>query len=901
MTTINSYYEYQRDIENRYGKRSVVLMMIGSFYECYEYNNIGKSHEMSSLLNITLTQKDKKKSVSSTNPYMCGFPSHCLKKYIDILVREYEYTVGIVDQIEEESKRGGLKKRELSKIYSPCIPYELEFECNENDDEFRKNEQVCLILGVQKQRKNHLSKDECYFLSYIILDLSFGHVFFNEEEKSNEIEIMDKITCICKKHNVSEIILIGSGISLENKIHIMTHHYPKIDVKYSHLVYQQKVLQTVYSDFTEKNVISNLNIELHPIIVEYLTFMFDFIYDHCPLVLKKIQIPIKNNDTSNVHYNIRTYYELNILNQDKMDRRSSSKDLSLLQILNQTSTAMGSRFLHNLLFVPIHNTEILEERYDRITSFLKNMKETDKKRSVFRKLCDIEKKWRLVGLSKISPYDMSIILQNIQMLLNEQYFPTLENDMNNFLTHCRNLWNEDKMQECRSNSKFEICFQLIEEENYYLNQKIQELQKFLRESEETCQIKYGPNGELQITTTKKKWNTVKHKFNNIRLKELKTICYVNSPYLDRLCDDIQKKQQLLQEIWKNEFYTQIQFISETFSNFFINLIEHIRQDDVFMTFAYCSNKHKYCRPQIKGDSSFISCKDMRHVIIEHVQEDEKFTTNDVSLTNDKFGMLIYGLNSSGKSTYLKSIGLCVILAQIGMFVPCSSFVYYPFKDIFTKIYVMDNIYKGQSTFLYELNELRYILHECNDHSLILCDELTSGTETMSATGLLISTILLCIEQKSSFVFTTHLHSLGNFQEIIKNKYLDIKHFAVSIQDGDISYNRKLEDGMGDSLYGIEIASVLGFPDSFIKIAYDIRNRMLGKKTELVTNKRSRYNKKIIMDKCIKCGSENNLHTHHIIPQKLGDENGFIGSFHKDKKCNLQVLCESCHHLTHATT
>jgi DNA mismatch repair protein MutS len=807
---------------------------------------------------------------------------------------------------DNDKKSSSLKQRELSRVYSPCIPYEYEFE-SDNDVQTIQ-QQVCLILGVHKQRKNHLSKDECYFLSYIVLDLSFGHVFFNEEEQSNEIEIYDKIHCICQKNNVSEIIVMGSNLTLEDKIDIKIHQHPKIDVKYSHLVYQQKVLHKIYPYGQEKDVISNIDLERHPVIVEYMTFLFDFIHDHCPLVLKKIQIPIRNNDTTNVHYNIRTYYELNILNQEKMDRRSCSKDVSLLHILNQTSTAMGSRYLHHLVFVPTHDINILEQRYNRVDHFLEDMNKTNQRRSVFRKLCDIEKKWRMIGLSKISPYDMSILIQDMKTLLDEKCFPEYEKEIFEFWNYCDRKWVLEKMEECRSSTKFETFFEIrlpsTEEYDDWMD-KNNELDTFIEKTEGTCQIKNGANGELLLTTTKKRWNTVKHKFSDIHLTELKTVCYVHSPYLDKLCRQIQMKRQIVQEIWRNDFYKEIQLICENFSDFFINLIDKIRQDDVFMTFAYCSKKYKYCRPQIKehNTSSFIECKDMRHPIIEHVQEDELFTTNHVSLSEDRYGMLVYGLNSSGKSTYLKSIGLCVILAQIGMYVPCSSFVYYPFRDIFTKIYVMDNIYKGQSTFLYELNELRYILHECNQNSLILCDELTSGTETLSATGLLVSTILSSIEQKSRFVFTTHLHTLSHFTEITKNKNVDIKHFAVSVNDEKISYNRRLEDGMGDSLYGIEIASVLGFPPSFIKTAFDIRNRMLGKTTNLVTNKRSRYNKKIIMEKCMICGSEKDLHTHHIVPQKMSDQDGYIVGavgdiFHKDKKYNLQVLCEDCHHETH---
>lgn len=144
------------------------------------------------------------------------------------------------------------------------------------------------------------------------------------------------------------------------------------------------------------------------------------------------------------------------------------------------------------------------------------------------------------------------------------------------------------------------------------------------------------------------------------------------------------------------------------------------------------------------------------------------------------------------------------------------------------------------------------------------------------------------------MFTTHLHTLVSIPEIVDNQQISIQHFSVSVKGNQIIYNRTLQDGMGESLYGIEIADAVGFPSTFIKTAFDVRNKVAGKRTELVSNRRSRYNRRVIVDECSRCGSINDLHTHHIKPQQLSDKNGYIGSIHKNRAFNLEVLCRSCH-------
>jgi DNA mismatch repair protein MutS len=243
---------------------------------------------------------------------------------------------------------------------------------------------------------------------------------------------------------------------------------------------------------------------------------------------------------------------------------------------------------------------------------------------------------------------------------------------------------------------------------------------------------------------------------------------------------------------------------------------------------------------------------------------------------------------------MKSVAVAVLMAQSGMFVPCESMAWKPVRSVFTKIGSRDNIWKGKSTFITEMMELRHILERSDEHSLILCDELTSGTETFSATGIVASTIQKLAEQRSFFIMTTHLHTLKRFEDLP----VRIMHIGMSYENKKLVFDRLLRDGMGKSIYGLEIAEYLGFSPEFVQRAYDFRGRLEEEPMAIIPNKRSRYNKKKIVDRCENCESTKDLHTHHVLPQADADEEGYIGTHHKNALHNLQILCRTCHEAEH---
>ena len=340
----------------------------------------------------------------------------------------------------------------------------------------------------------------------------------------------------------------------------------------------------------------------------------------------------------------------------------------------------------------------------------------------------------------------------------------------------------------------------------------------------------------------------------------------------------------------------------------VRYVSHIiAKIDIAVSSAIVSIENYYVRPQLvdtkKGEFKVIG---LRHPLIEKIADDSEYITNNVELNSQSLGILLYGLNSSGKSSLLRAIGTNIVLAQAGLYCSCDSFTLSCYESLFTKISTVDNLFKGQSTFVAEMCCLKDMLQQSNEKSIVLCDELTAGTETNSATGIVASAIISFIQKNTNFIFTTHLHSLMDFPEINNNNKLQIYHFKVSTtNDGKINQERKLIPGSGDSQYGIEIANAIGLPKQFIAKAYEFRRNFQGLDNQLLSNKRSRYNTKVIVDTCTECGykptkQSQYLHVHHQHHQAESDNHGKINgkSFHKNIRHNLIVLCEKCHQRHH---
>ena len=318
--------------------------------------------------------------------------------------------------------------------------------------------------------------------------------------------------------------------------------------------------------------------------------------------------------------------------------------------------------------------------------------------------------------------------------------------------------------------------------------------------------------------------------------------------------------------------------------------------------AYIANTYNYSRPRIDSasDKSYVDCKGLKHPLIEHLNKNELYVPNDICIGKEMSGMLIYGTNAVGKTSLIRALGISIVMAQAGLFVPCKEYLYKPYQHIFTRILGNDNIFKGLSTFAVEMSELRTILKFATQNSLILGDELCSGTETESATSIFIAGVDSLHNRESSFVFATHFHEITDREEITKLTKLGLRHMTVRFdKERDLLiYDRILKEGPGDSMYGLEVCKALNLPDEFLEYAHQIRIKYNDSEQSVLSMKSSRYNNekiKGLCEMCLKSGIRKKAdEIHHMLPQKDAEENGYIGSNHKNHPANLMSLCKKCH-------
>ncbi|HEX5670265.1 MAG TPA: hypothetical protein VFX66_01915, partial [Sulfuricurvum sp.] len=286
------------------------------------------------------------------------------------------------------------------------------------------------------------------------------------------------------------------------------------------------------------------------------------------------------------------------------------------------------------------------------------------------------------------------------------------------------------------------------------------------------------------------------------------------------------------------------------NTFMSSLLSWMAQIDVAVTSALAAKQYGLCRPtlvQTRKEESFMQVMGLRHLLVE--AQGNAYVPNDIVMGNRDYldmpypetvmldprvhdgadinGVLLYGINSSGKSSLMKSMGIAVILAQAGFFVPAKAMKFSPFEALFTRILSRDNVVKSLSTFGVEMLELNTIFHKVTSKTLVLGDEISHGTETLSAVAIVASAILRLTQNNPLFILTTHLHQLSIVEELTKLRSVVNLHLSVHYDEKSdcLVYDRVLRAGRGSSVYGLEFAESLHMHEGFLADAKRIRESL----------------------------------------------------------------------------
>tara|TARA_A100001015_G_scaffold154236_2_gene171175 strand:- start:390 stop:3383 length:2994 start_codon:yes stop_codon:yes gene_type:complete len=361
---------------------------------------------------------------------------------------------------------------------------------------------------------------------------------------------------------------------------------------------------------------------------------------------------------------------------------------------------------------------------------------------------------------------------------------------------------------------------------------------------------------------------------------------------------------------KNDLILSLELYYYKYIDNFINenidyIIEFITIIDILQCKCFLANEYNYSKPKIiETTKSCINFTGLRHALVEHINTSELYVANDLDLSDNINGILLYGTNAVGKTSFIKAIGIAIIMAQAGLYVPANNFIYYPYTTIFTRILGNDNIFKGLSTFAVEMIELRTILQLADQNSIILGDELCSGTESDSALSIFVCGLEELHKRESTFLFATHFHEIVNYEEIKNLDKMKMFHMTVIFDQKrqKLMYDRKLKEGSGDSMYGLEVCKSLDMPEQFLNRAYSLRIKYNQKYSNILNYSTSKYNsKKIKGGICEICKSNISTEIHHLEYQKSAI-NGFIkkhgNNFDKNHPANLINICENCHNNIH---
>lgn len=888
----DEYYEYVKEYEKEY-ENVCILMQIGSFYEMMATNENKKYLEnITKILDIQLTRKNKNTSVLADkhNPYMSGFPTVAINRYIKLLI-EKKYVVIIIDQYEKHGKI----LRKVKKICSSAlnmISFEESASTNVLTSIFVDENEISIITldnNINKIKINEkiYSKNDENTIQNILNEYMSEeyNIYVKENENLNDeikrIKNMEYSTI----NNISEEQIKGiKKNNIQNEL--LKEYYKHINFGLSEPIEYFKL---------ERRQLSSLN----------LIYTLMFLKKHDTIFIENICIPeIKSEENNTLKLELNTIHQLNLIPR-------FTKEKSVLNIIDFTSTSIGKRYITELLKNPYKDQERINKRYNDTKEWIDRKIDYKKIQTLLKNIYDIEKYQRKIGLKILNINEFIKLHKSYKTILEILYL------LDDKLKNTEHIITIEKIID---RYKDKICIdKLLEIEEYMLNETTNFIKdnKKLEEYEEKIEIEelkikkirddivsitnvdiklIKDKDQYYLSTTKMRLEGIK-KEKKIDLSKMITKTLTNeirmcNEEMIKISDNINEYTYAFIIEKNNEFNKILEILQESRLT---DLISFIGEIEVIICNLELYNKYKYTCPKITSTTeSYIKCKQVRHPIIERILIDTLYIPNDITLSNES-NILLYAFNSVGKSSLLRAIGINLILAQCGIYVSASEFEYGIFDNIICQVDLSDNLYKNDSSFITELKGIKYILENSNKKTLILADELNKGTENISAVSILASLLNELTKRKTKFLMTTHLHELPELSIIKNNKNILIKHLSVEIEENNIKFTRLLQDGRINPLYGIEIASTL-LDVKFINTCYKIREDLLKTTKKSSSFSKSRYNCKKIIIKCEICSVIDNLETHHIKFQRDADENGYFNDvhYHKNTKANLCTLCKTCH-------
>lgn len=921
----SDYTEFYKTYTQKYGPKTAIFLMVGSFYELYDIQCVetGETRcNVKELVDLLGCQVSIKKDVEPGHiGLVAGFPDYAVHKWAGRLTA-IGWTVVIVDQIKDS--RGKVKERKVSRILSPSTHIE---NITSTDTPYV----VSLFFDQSSTNAPQFGAG--------ILDLTTGSTttYSGIANGRPDIWTADDLVQMLSVFQPKELLIYWRttnhqspdemffrrifGISTTIPIHIV--NIETSDAFSSSLV-RTEYLQRVYSikSALPPKVFLGLRTNNEELALLYL---LQFIEEHYPSMLKSFH---RNEPWTP---NTRLICGNHALTQLQMTGQNPAE--TVVGLFDKCITPMGKRAMRERIVSPYSNASDIRKRLCEVQEFLSwdNLKEKYLERQL-RFMFDLPRLHRKLLCGLVSSSDITSLFQTYTSIteimtnitLNTQLKePFTQEEWGIYMTQFATQFTQEKAQESSSSSDITPFNSETYPEIATKEAEIQEIHKAFKElkaqiataggvSDEALRFEerekepFGIKGST-VTLAQLKKN-VSRLPEGTKISELKSGGWVDCTGLQQLNSQLLKQRDTLQGLVNTyllEACTIIAVAGQTIWTLMEDWVCHI---DCTQCIGRVSKDRAFVCPIIldcdEEHGASVDIKNIRHPLVEASATRISYVTHDILLSaNDTNaqGWLVYGMNASGKSTLMKATGICILLAQAGCFVPAKEMTLAPFQAVYTRILNQDNLFAGLSSFAVEMSELRDILRNSNKNTLVLGDELCAGTESISAQALVASGIQWLSARKAKFIFATHLHDLPQILDTASLKvavwHLHVDYDPVTKK---LVYDRSLRPGSGSTLYGLEVARAMDLPMEFIEQALKNRNQITGA-SRLVDTTSSTWNNEIVRHLCEVCKAPviKELEVHHIKHRASAINSILEDGTHMNDKRNLVVLCEKCHDDIHS--
>ena len=781
----------------------LLFYRLGDFYEMFFEDARLASKE----LELTLTGKEC--GLEERAP-MCGVPFHAADSYINRLVKR-GYKVAVAEQMEDPKLAKGLVKREVIRVVTPGT--------------------VTAAGALEEEKNNYLAavSEENGRYGLAFADISTGSFFVTEADGRKELgdilaefhpaELLKRKTlsldgCLRHEEELAVSELPDSAFLRDNAVSLLTEHFRAATTEALGL-----------SDYPLGTLAAGAA----------LRYLYDTQKNSCELI------------TELKAYRGNAYLFIDAASRRNLELtetlRDKNKHGSLLWVLDRTKTAMGARFLRNLLEKPLLGIPEIEARQDAIQEFLSRYIDREELREYLAPIYDMERLMGRITLGSANARDMLAFGSSIAALppikdLLQSFSAPLLRDFSQSLDDLRDL-SALLARAIADDPPLTLREGHIIKDGYH-----EDVDRYRRASTE------GKQWLAELEEREREKTGIK----NLRIKYNKVFGYyfeVTKSALSQVPDYFQRRQTLAnaeryttEELGKLE--ESILGAEEKLLTLEFDLFQEVRQKlsaevtriqtsagiiaylDALLSLADVAERYQYVRPKLTADGP-LRIVGGRHPVVERMMESGRFVENDTLLDSEENRIaVITGPNMAGKSTYMRQTALIALLAQTGSFVPATEAEIGISDRIFTRVGASDDLASGQSTFMVEMTEVANILRNATKRSLIILDEIGRGTSTFDGLSIAWAVVEYLATGRlagAKTLFATHYHELTELEGSIPG----VHNYCIAVKEqGDtIAFLRKIVKGGADQSYGIQVAKLAGVPETVTARAREIAAELSG--------------------------------------------------------------------------